>query len=270
MDTPLVTIITPTYNRAAYIAAAIESVLAQSYANWELIVIDDASTDDTEKIVQGLIEKEKSAHIKEGGTAISRISYICQPANVGIARNRNTGLEKARGKYVAVLDSDDIWTDREKLAKQVSFLERKNAESPARTYAILGTWVKKIDPQGKEIGEIRYLAEDAAIRASMLQRSQFAHSSVVFLRQAMTDAGGYSPDYTIGDDYDLMLRIGEKYSFANLQEFTTAYRIHPDNITKTKRAGHIREHLAIVKKYRRDYRGFWPALVKSYLRILLG
>ena len=265
MDTPLISIITPTYNRAAYIGATIESVLAQSYANWELIIVDDASTDGTEKIVQNFIEKEKAAN---GGTG--RISYIRQLQNVGIARNRNTGLEKAHGKYIAVLDSDDIWTDSNKLEKQVDFLEKENANSPARHCGIVGTWVKKIDPQGKELGDIVFATDDASIRKKILLRHQFAHSSVVFLRQAILDAGGYSSAYTIGDDYDLILSIGTKYSFANLPEFTTFYRIHPDNITKTKRAQHIREHLAIIKKHAREYPGFWLALAKSYLRIILG
>jgi glycosyltransferase involved in cell wall biosynthesis len=256
MDTPLVTILTPTYNRASYIAAAIESVLAQTYPNWELIVIDDASTDGTGAVVENFIEKEKAAR---GGT--SRISYIRQPKNVGIAKNRNTGLEKARGKYVAVLDSDDIWIDPDKLKKQIDFLKKNTG------YGIVGSWVKKIDAHGGDIGGLRFCTDDASIRKNMLRRHQFAHSSAVFLKQAMIDAGGYSEDYTIGDDYDLMLAIGKKYKLANLAEFTTAYRIHDENITRTKRAQHVREHLTIIKKYRRDYPGYWSALVKAYLRL---
>jgi glycosyltransferase involved in cell wall biosynthesis len=270
MDTPLVTILTPSYNRAAYIATAIESVLAQTFTDWELIVIDDASTDGTEAIVKNCIEKEKAAR-----NGVSRISYIRQPKNVGIAHNRNTGLEKARGTYIAVLDSDDVWTDPEKLAKQVDFFKKNaaataNAGNPARPYGIVGSWVKKIDTAGKEIGEIRFCTDDAAIRTNILLRHQFAHSSVVFLKQAALDIGGYSPAYTIGDDYDLMLAIGRKYAFANLPEYTTAYRIHDDNITKTKRALHAREHFAIIKKYRRDYPGFWAAAIKSYVRIVVA
>ncbi len=105
MENPLVSILTPTYNRAGYIAEAIESVLAQTFTDWELIVIDDASADNTEQIVRSYAAKNP------------KISYLRQAINVGIARNRNTGLEKARGNYVAVLDSDDVWTDPHKLQK---------------------------------------------------------------------------------------------------------------------------------------------------------
>ncbi len=267
MDTPLVSVITPTYNRAAYIAAAIESVLAQTYINWELLIIDDGSTDNTTSIVMNYIEKEKI-----GRNNSSRISYIKNTENKGIAYTRNIGLEKARGTYIAVLDSDDIWIDRTKLAQQITFLQEKNSSAQKtqpseQLYAVLGTWAKKIDSRGENIGEIKNCTDDATIRKIILRRSPFIHSSTVFLRQAMIDAGGYSQTYGIGDDYELMLKIGMNYRFANLPQFTTGYRIHPENITATKRAQHVREHLAIIKKYRTEYPGFLLALIKGYLRL---
>ena len=159
---PLVTIITASYNSSQYLSASIESALAQTYKNWELIILDDASADNTETLAIEYIKKD------------SRIQYFRQSKNLGIAGNRNTGFEKARGKYLAILDSDDMWIDPEKLEKQVSFLE-KNPE-----YGLIGTWAKKVDGNGKDIGNMSFFADDKNIRKHILRRHQFVDSSSVF------------------------------------------------------------------------------------------
>jgi glycosyltransferase involved in cell wall biosynthesis len=248
----LVSIITASYNSARYLPASIESALAQTYKNWELIILDDASIDNTEALAQDFIKMD------------SRIQYFRQSKNLGIAGNRNTGFEKARGKYLAILDSDDMWISPEKLEKQVSFLEKNPA------YGLIGTWAKKVDGNGKDIGNMSFFADDKNIRKHILRRHQFVDSSSVFSRQAAMDIEGYDSSYAIAGDYNFMLAIGKKYKFANIPEYMTAYRIHGTNITKLKRAQHVREHLEIIKKYRHDYPGFWSALVKAYLRILLA
>jgi glycosyltransferase involved in cell wall biosynthesis len=242
----------PSYNRAAYIKAAIESILAQSYGNWELLFLDDASTDETGNIVDAIAKKNP------------RIRYMRQSKNIGSTRTRNAGIEQARGKYIAILDSDDVWLDPKKLDRQIVFLE----QNPG--YGIIGTAATKIDNNENKIGNIVYDTDDATIRKHILRRHQFVHSSVVFLKQAAVQVGNYNTAYGIADDFDFILAIGKKYSLANLPEVTTAYRVHDGSLTQTKRAQLVREHLAIIKKYRHDYPGFWPALVKSYLRIFLG
>ena len=150
--------------------------------------------------------------------------------NLGIAGNRNTGFEKARGKYLAILDSDDMWIDPEKLEKQVSFLE-KNPE-----YGLIGTWAKKVDGNGKDIGNMSFFADDKNIRKHILRRHQFVDSSSVFSRQAAMDIEGYDSSYAIAGDYNFMLAIGKKYKFANIPEYMTAYRIRGTNTSKLKRA----------------------------------
>ena len=109
----LVSIITPCYNGSDYIAETIESVMAQSYSNWEMIVVDDGSKDSTASIVQNYVEKD------------ARIKLIRQK-NKGSAAARNNGIKSAKGRYIALLDSDDVWMP-EFLEKQIAFMKEKNA-----------------------------------------------------------------------------------------------------------------------------------------------
>ena len=107
----LVSIITPAYNAAAYIAETIESVLAQTYPNWEMLIVNDCSKDNTAEIVQSYAKKDK------------RIKLINLKQNSGAAVARNTAIQNAKGRYIAFLDSDDLWK-KEKLQKQIQFMQK--------------------------------------------------------------------------------------------------------------------------------------------------
>lgn len=110
MQTTPISITMLTYNRAKYIREALDSVVSQSFQDWELIIIDDGSTDTTAEIV--------NSYKKD-----SRIRYIINDSNRGIVYSRNKALEMSRGTYIAVLDSDDVWSDKKKLELQIAFLE---------------------------------------------------------------------------------------------------------------------------------------------------
>jgi len=112
----LVSIIMPSYNTAPYIAESINSVIAQTYTDWELIIVDDASTDNTDEVVA-------SCHPREGGDLSSRIRYLKNDRNRGAAYSRNRALREAKGKWIAFLDSDDLWAP-DKLEKQIAFMEK--------------------------------------------------------------------------------------------------------------------------------------------------
>lgn len=256
MDTdvraPKVSIIVATYNRADFIAAAIDSALKQAYQDWELLVLDDGSTDDTENIVAAFSMKD------------GRIRFIRQEKNVGIARNRNRGLEESKGEYIAMLDSDDVWLDEKKLEKQVAFLEAHPE------CAVVGTNVAIIDKDGHRTGSFEFETKDKAIRAKMLRRNQFAQSSLLYRKSAALEAGMYDPTYAIADDYDLWLKIGKKGGFANLPDYTTGYRVHGAGITKEKKFKAANEHMAIIKKHRASYPHFALAAIKAYLRIVIA
>lgn len=246
-----VSILMATYNRVKYLPQAIDSVIVQSYSDWELLVVDDGSNDGTDKIVQRYAERD------------GRIRYFKNEINLGIEKSRNLGLSKCGGEFVAVLDSDDIWEDHTKLQKQVEFLE-KNPE-----YILCGCQARVIDEGGREIDHIFHALDDADIRKAMLSCNQFVHSSVVYRRNAAMSAGGYGGSQ-IGEDYDLFLRVGLKGKFANLPEAMVCYRRHSSGATWKNKLLSAREHLKIIKKFKDQYPKYCIGLLKAYLRIIFA
>ena len=132
MPNSLVSIITPTYNSADFIAQTIESVQAQTYQNWEMIISDDCSTDNTREIIAPYLEADK------------RIRYIRNERNSGAAITRNNALREAKGRWIAFLDSDDLWLP-EKLEKQVAFMVTNG-------YAFTYHEYSEISEEGKDLG----------------------------------------------------------------------------------------------------------------------
>lgn len=121
MEKGLVSVITPTYNCAKFIGETIESVQAQTYQQWEMIIVDDCSTDNTKEIVDKYIKED------------SRIKYFCLKNNSGAAVARTKAMELANGEYMAFLDSDDIWTE-EKLKKQLAFMKKHDVAFSCTAY----------------------------------------------------------------------------------------------------------------------------------------
>ena len=245
---PLVSILMLTYNRAKYIGAAIESVLNQTYQNFELVIIDDGSTDNTQEILDRYDDP--------------RIAVITYPANAGLLTRRKESLTYAQGTYTAILDSDDVWTSPDKLATQVAYME-DNPECD-----VLGTYIALIDAQGAEIGHTRYHTNDSDIRKNILHRNQFAHSSILMRTAAVAQTNGYQ-DTALAEDYDLFLQLGLHGRFANIPEEMTAYRIHTEsfNSQKVKMATAV---LNIITQYKNQYPHYYRALFKAYIRILLA
>lgn len=139
MEQSLVSIITPMYNAKKYIAQTIKSVQNQTYSSWEMIIMDDCSTDESAAIVQEMAQKD------------DRIHYYCNDVNCGVAATRNHAMDKANGRYLAFLDSDDLWVE-DKLERQMSVLKNKNC---AFTYA--GCDV--IDENGEAVQKVRHVPE---------------------------------------------------------------------------------------------------------------
>lgn len=240
-----------TYNRETFIEQAIHSVLAQSFDNWELIIIDDGSTDNTKDII-------------EKYTQDLRIKYIKNKKNQGIVFSRNKALKLSQGKYITVLDSDDVWHDTEKLKKQVSFLEEH------KDYVLVGCkHIGLIDIEGKKIKNILNPEEDADIRNNFLYRNPFTHSSVLFRKDIVDELGGYH-DYQVGEDYDLFLRMGLKGKMKNLSDVSISYRKHDANISVQKRKQALKLNIDIIKKYKKDYPYFWKGIIRRYIRFVLS
>ncbi len=238
-----VSIIIPTYNRANLLKQAIQSVLDQSFSDFELLILDDASTDNTEEIVKSFIDV--------------RIRYTRHLSNIGITKNRNYGLSKSIGEYIAMLDSDDLWISNNKLKKQVEFLD-SNID-----FGIVGTYSKILGQNNKPflIGK-----DDAWMRRLFLIKNQIFQSSVLFRKNAVNELGFYDEALPIWEDYELWLRIGTKYKFANIPEFLTGYRIHEKNITKEDKMKGINASLMIIEKYKNKYPNYWLGYLKIFLK----
>ncbi len=264
----LVSITLATRNNAGFLQEAIESIKNQTYANWELIIVDDGSTDGTEEYLKKICSEDL------------RISYTKNETSLGISKSRNIACAKAKGEFIAVIDSDDMWSSSEKLRKQVAyFIENPDCE-------VVGTFAQLIDENG-ELTHTRvagviltktltFETEDIAIRNNILLRQQFVHSTVVFRTNSFKKVGGYDESLVVTGDYDLILKLGcQKESLTpatqntlhNIPEVLSGYRIHTNNITK-KAVVAADEHLLVIKRYKNKYPHYILAYLKAKLRIL--
>jgi glycosyltransferase involved in cell wall biosynthesis len=248
-----VSILLPTYNGACYIARAIESVLAQSYVQWSLIVIDDGSTDNTAQIVDQYIRQDH------------RIRYVSNDHNLGIQKTLNKGMGLAQGAYVARIDDDDRWTDTDKLKKQVDFFERHPG------HVLVGTGVILVDEQDTEL--IRYLlpATDAAIRNKLLGKNCFVHSSVMFKREVALAIGGYdeSKDVLHMEDYDLWLKLGQQGMLANIPEYCTTFTLRSGGLSSQNKIDQAKKAFFLAKKYRDAYPHYRPSVIRAAIRYVV-
>jgi len=200
-------VIIPTRNRAAMLQEAIESVRAQTYRAWELIVIDDGSTDQTPQIVETLARDE------------ARIRLIRQ-AQHGVSAARNAGIRAARGRYVAFLDDDDLFLP-EKLTVQIACLERQ----PSLGFVYSQTeWVNR---QGESLG--RHPTTPVGDLRGLLEECAIPLQTVVCRRERLEQVGGFDESLSIGEDYDLWLRVARIASFQFIPGPLVRYRVHGAN-----------------------------------------
>ena len=243
-----VSIVMATFNRASLIGRAIESVREQSFKDWELIVADDGSTDDTPHVVAEWKNKE------------SRIVYARSETNEGISKNYNHAFRIVRGEYVAMIDDDDPWRDADKLKKQIEFLE-KNGE-----YVGCGGGVVVVDPAGKEL--YRYLKPetDGEIRKYMLFSNPMANSTTMFRKSAGEKAGWYDETTRYSGDRDFWLKIGLAGKLYNFPEYFSYYTMGTQNTSIAKIRPHLKASLAVMRRYRNAYPRYYPALALNLIQ----
>lgn len=244
--TPRVSIVMGTYNRAHLLDRAIEALLRQSFTDWELIVTDDGSRDETPAKVRSWLEREP------------RIVYIRNEVNQGISRNYNVAFARARGEYVAMLDDDDAWCRDDKLARQVEFLDTHP------DHVGCGGGLIVVDPEGREKYRFLKPETDAQIRRAMLFSNPMANSTTLFRRAAGERAGWYDASMRYSGDRDFWMKlalIGRLYNFPEHQSFYTM-GTHNTSIAHIK--PHLKASLMLTMRYRRDFPYYWPALAVNY------
>ncbi|NMC36408.1 glycosyltransferase [Candidatus Beckwithbacteria bacterium] len=203
--TPIVSVIMPAFNAQDYIKEAIESILSQTFTNFEFIIIDDCSNDKTSQII-------KSFHD-------SRIIYLKNPSQLGLAKSLNKGLHLAKGIYIARMDADDI-SDSKRFELQVKKMEED------KQLALLGTWFKMIDHSGKTITICQTPTDYKQIVTSLKTSNQFAHGSVMIRKKCLKKVGFYQTNL-LAEDYELWLRISKAYKVANLPKTLYSWRLIP-------------------------------------------
>lgn len=212
----LVSVTMPVYNAERYVAEAVQSVLAQTHRELELIIVDDGSTDGTLAILQRLAAQDPRIRLS------SR-------ANRGISATRNECLAQARGEFIAVLDADDVAMP-DRFDRQVQYL-RDHPDC-----LCVGGAIQEIDEQGRELIQTRFPTEDSAIQESALSAGpSLCHSAVLMRREAVERVGGYREEVSSAEDLDLWLRLGERGRLANLPDIVVKYRVHTDSVSATGR-----------------------------------
>jgi glycosyltransferase involved in cell wall biosynthesis len=205
-----VSIILPAYNSKRFILQTVNSVLAQDWRDFELLVIDDGSTDGTANIVQGLDERIK----------------VIRQENKGIAGARNVGIDAATGDFIALLDHDDLWHPEKLSAQLKCFALHPKAGC---VYSTFIRWVDETPP----IFPVEHL--DPAnidpefsgwIYHKLLITNSVFLSSAMFRREVMREIGYFDPALPPADDWDFNIRVSRKYSFSQLRQTTALYRVH--------------------------------------------
>lgn len=207
MTEPLVSVIMPVYNREDYLAEAIVSILNQTMTDFEFLIIDDASIDASREIAASFDD--------------SRVRLLQNDTNLGITHSLNKGLQHARGKYIARMDSDDI-SMPERLAKQVDFLEQ------TQEIGLCGSWLQTI---GASQQIWKYPTENEVLKSLLLFQTCLAHPTVMFRRKLFERYQlQYDPFYLHAEDYEMWTRCCRYFPIANIGETLLYYRLHPVRI----------------------------------------
>lgn len=214
----LVSIIMPSYNTARFIGESIQSVLAQTYTNWELLIVDDCSTDNTDEIVQPFLSDE-------------RIKYFKNEKNSGAAVSRNKALREAKGKWIAFLDSDDLWLP-EKLERQISFMT-------ANDYKFSYTEYEKIDEESESL-HVLVGGPNNVTKKVMYRYCYIGCLTVMYDSEFMGTI--QIKDIKKNNDYAMWLQLCKKANCYLLPENLAKYRIRKKSISHDKLSKKLKSH----------------------------
>lgn len=209
---PKITVLLTTYNCEDFLLPAITSVLKQNYTDYELVVIDDGSTDHTEELVKSIPD--------------SRLIFHKNPKNSGIVYSLNKGLKIARGKYIARMDSDDLMLQN-RLQHQFLFLEA-NPE-----YGMVGSAYQIIDDKGSFLQPVYPRTNNDEISLALLFGNQFGHPTVT-MRSDLVKRLKYRNTFPYAEDYDLWCRLSKISKIGNLPDCYLSYRWHKNNTMNTR------------------------------------
>ncbi|AGY60243.1 glycosyltransferase family 2 protein [Gloeobacter kilaueensis] len=248
-DAPLVSVVIPAYNAGRFIAATLESVLAQTYSHLEVLVVDDGSSDQTAEIALAFAARDQ------------RVIVVSQ-ANAGVAAARNLGIERSRGAFIALVDADDIWYP-DKLSLQVQCFEQSGA-----AVGLVYTWSAHIDAEGKLTGGYIAFKEEGDVYLPLLYRNFVGNGSTPLIRAGcLRRTGGFAAEFRERraggcEDWDLYLRLAEVCEFRVVPQLLTGYRQLPASMSANYEA--MERSFALVIERACQRRPALPALVSRW------
>jgi len=231
---PKISVILPVYNGEKYLTEAIDSILSQTYRDFELIIINDCSFDGTSEILSSYTD--------------ARIRIVNNSSNLKLSRSLNKGIELSQGQFIARMDADDISLP-ERFEKQIAFLESHP------DIGAVGCQVKKIDEDGKFIRNLLRETRPEVIKWGLFFGPPLAHPSVMMRATVIKSAGGYSNDTLAAVDYECWTRLIKVTKFSNLPEFLFLYRVHPENMSSKHRLDQVRTVSSVQELVQADYIG---------------
>ena len=211
---PRVSVLMTVYNAALYLRESIDSVFAQSLKDWELIVVDDGSTDASPSIMQDYTDP--------------RVRVFPLPKNIGRTPALRHAFDQARGHYIAVLDNDDI-SHPERLVRQVAFLDKHP------DVALVGSWAQYIDGHGVILGEFTPPVEQDELQDCLGWMNPIVHSSAMFRRSSALAVGGYSKHLVYAQDFGLILALAQHSKIAMIDDFLCQLRFLTTSITRSRK-----------------------------------
>jgi glycosyltransferase involved in cell wall biosynthesis len=246
---PRVNVLMLTCNRPQFLSRAIQSVIDQTFEDWELIVVHDGPNEKTAEIMEQWVEREP------------RIRYHRRERGGNIANACNYGLSKARGEYIAILDDDDYWATDDKLAKQVAFLD----DNP--DYAGCGAGMTLIDESGNDLMSYLKPELDEDIQRIALCANPMAHSTTMFRRSLGEAIGFYNESLAGFQDWDLWLSLSRVGKLYNFPEVFTRYTLWNGGGSFQQQRRNAISALKIVFRHRNDHPGFAGALALVTLHL---
>lgn len=228
-----ISILMPIRNGERWLAPAIDSLLAQDFRNFELVIVDDGSSDSTLSILEQYKANDNRVRI-----------FRQSPRGIAVALN--LGLANSTAPLIARLDADDI-AHPSRLYLQKKFLD----DAPA--FGLVGSWAKKIDEDGNRIGKISPATENDELVLALRKNNPFIHSSVMFRTELVRSVGGYRPFFEAAEDYDLWLRISSVAKVCNISQSLIQYRWHSQNTTQRRRlkqafSARMARNIAVIRE----------------------
>lgn len=207
---PKVSVVITAYNSLAYLPETTRGVFNQTFADFEVLIVDDGSSDETVQWAAQLVDP--------------RVKLISQ-TNQGVSVARNTGIAHAQGEYIAFLDADDLW-EPTKLEKQVCRLEENSA------FGLVHTWLALMDEQSQLTGRVLACTAEGDLWQQIIEGNVVACSSAMVRRCCFETLGVFDTNLRVAEDWDMWIRIAAKYQFSVVKEPLVRYRQHPNSKSK--------------------------------------